>query len=276
MQGSIRLVDEPRLARKRRKRIEQIIKDLHKKHSNKHPDPPLPDFPLSGAAAMLSDPEYEHLLPFPMVHMVTPPRFKVDEKYCWRYMGREKFAELLEELEFIRTSPDHESLWVYGTSGYGKSHLLAALVCYLATEGERVIYLPSVRTCVGNPVRHLQTAMLFAWTDKATQDEIITLNTEEKIKGFLEWRGDFIFVVDQMNELTEAKNENKDAKAKLKSLIQDLVSGHTAIFGTSANYQDYLERQTWRNGFNRTMTVYGGFTPVCLSRLITILLLTVV
>ena len=91
---------------------------------------------------MLSDPEYEHLLPFPMVRMATPARFNIDEKYCWRYMGREKFAELLKELRFIRRIALQESLWVYGTSGYGKSHLLAALVCYLAALGERVIYLP--------------------------------------------------------------------------------------------------------------------------------------
>ena len=271
----IRLVDEPRLARGRRKRIKKMIKDLHQEHSNKHPNSPPPDFPLSGAVAMLSDPKYEHLLPFPMVHMVVPVRFKLDKKCCWRYMGREKFAELLEELQLARSSPDYENLWVYGTSGYGKSHLLAALVCYLAALGERVIYLPSARSCLGNPIRHLQTAMLFAWTDKAAQDKIITLDTQKKIKVFLKEQGKFIFVIDQMNELTEAEDRNKEARAKLKSLIQALVSGRTAVFSTSANYQEYLGRQISQNS-DCTMSVYGGLTPVCRSRLIMILLLTVV
>jgi hypothetical protein len=255
-------MDEHRYAQKRRKRIEKMIKDLHKEHSNKHPNSPPPNFRLSGAVAMLSDPEYEHLLPFPMVRMVVPVRFNLDEKHCWRYMGREKFVELLEELQFVRFSPNHDSLWVYGTSGYGKSYLLAVLVCYLAALGQPVIYIPSPRSCMGDPIRHLQTAMLFAWTDKARQDEIITLDTDEKIKTFLKGQKNFIFVIDQMNELTEAKDDN-DAKADLRKLIRALVSNRTAIFSSSANYNEYLKRQISENN-DLTMNVYNGFTPVCL------------
>ena len=44
IQDAIRLADEPRHARKRRKRIEKMIKDLDKEHSNKHPNSPLPIF----------------------------------------------------------------------------------------------------------------------------------------------------------------------------------------------------------------------------------------
>jgi hypothetical protein len=211
-------MDAPRYARKRRKRIEKMINDLHDEHSNEHPNSSHPDFPLSGPVAILSDPEHEHLLPFPMVRMVTPVRFKLDKKYCWRYMGRKKFAEPQKELQFVRSSPNYESLWVYGTSGYGKAHLLAAPVCYLAALGERVIYLPSARSCIWDPIRYLQTAMLFAWTDKATQDKIITMDTEKKIKDFLKEQRNFIFVIGQMNELTEAGGENKEATIEFTGL----------------------------------------------------------
>jgi hypothetical protein len=34
-----------------------MIRDLHEKHSKQHPYSPHPNFPLSGAVAMLSDPE---------------------------------------------------------------------------------------------------------------------------------------------------------------------------------------------------------------------------
>jgi hypothetical protein len=262
IQDLIRLMDEPKLARKRRERIEEMIKGLHEEHSKKHPNSPS-DVPLSGAVAMLSNPEYERLIPFPMISRVTPVRFPLDKDYCWRYMGREKFAELLKELRSIRDSRNYGSLWVYGTSGYGKSHLLAALVCYLAALGERVIYLPSPHLCIGDPIRSLQTAMLFAWTDEAIQDEIITLDTRKKIKVFLGKQKKFIFVIDQMNELTKAKDESDD-KAKLRTLIQALVSGRTTVFSTSANYQEYLNRQTSETN-DRTMRVYGGFTLVCLN-----------
>jgi hypothetical protein len=263
IRDAVPLVEEPEHARTRRRRVEEMIRDIHNKHPNEDPQSPFSDFPLSRAVAMLSNPEHEHLIPFPMVGMVTPTRFELDDKYCWRYMGREKFVELLEELQFVRFSPNHDSLWVYGTSGYGKSHLLAALVCYLAALGKPVIYIPSPRSCMGDPIRYLQTAMLFAWTDKARQDEIITLDTDEKIKTFLKGQKNFIFVIDQMNELTEAKNDN-DAKADLRKLIRALVSNRTTVLSASANYNEYLKRQISENN-DLTMNVYGGFTLVCLN-----------
>lgn len=67
-----------------------------------------------------------------------------------------------------------------------------------------------------------------------------------------------------MDELTQAKNEDKEARAKLKSMIDTLVSCRTTVYSTSPNYQEYLDRQLSQNN-DHTMSVYGGFTPVCLN-----------
>jgi len=259
----VRLADEPPHAWDRRVEIEKRIHALDEEHSNS-PNPTYSKFPLPGAVALLSDPKREHVIPFPIVRMGTPGRFRLDKKYCWRYMGREKFADLLNELQLVQSKSNYKRLWVHGTSGYGKSHLLAALVCYLAALDNQVIYLPDCRLCLENPIEHLQTAMLFAWTDEGTQNEILTLDTEEKIKKFLGKQDDVLFVIDQMDALSEANTENNEDKVKLRALIDNLISSRKAVLGTSANDQEYLKRQISENN-DRTMRVYGGFTKVCLN-----------
>ena len=117
-------------------------------------------------------------------------------------MGRERFAELLERLWDIQRRHDRSALWVYGTKGYGKSHLLAALVCFLSARKEKVVYIPDCREYVQDPVRYLQMAMLFAWADDDNiQREIIGLDTWKKIDDFFQSCKNIIFVIDQMNAL---------------------------------------------------------------------------
>jgi chromosomal replication initiation ATPase DnaA len=89
----------------------------------------------------------------------------------WSYVGRMKFKELLQELKEVRESTKYTALWLYGTQGYGKFHLLAALVCYLAAADERIVYIPGCRAMLNSPVRYIQAAMLFAWADDITTQE---------------------------------------------------------------------------------------------------------
>ena len=83
----------------------------------------------------------------------------------WRYVGRTKFKQLVQNFDEVRCDEHYTSLWLYGTQGYGKSHLLAALVCYLAAQDERVVYIPDCRSLLDDPVEYVKTAMLFAWAD---------------------------------------------------------------------------------------------------------------
>ena len=77
-------------------------------------------------------------------------------------MGRDRFSELVDRFEHIQKDPSHSSLIVYGTRGYGKSHLLAALVCCLAATAAKVIYIPDCRELMKDPVSYVIAAMSHA------------------------------------------------------------------------------------------------------------------
>ncbi|KAF8537670.1 hypothetical protein BDD12DRAFT_845820, partial [Trichophaea hybrida] len=85
-------------------------------------------------------------LPFPALSILKPTdRFAFDTDRNWDYMPRRKFSELLYQVEALIELPDRASvIWLYGTIGYGKSHVLAALVCFLmksALLSGKVTYL---------------------------------------------------------------------------------------------------------------------------------------
>ena len=78
----------------------------------------------------LSTPSVELIkLPFPTLSIRKPTdRFAFDTDRNWEYMPRRKFGELLHQVEALIEQPDRASaIWLYGTIGYGKSHVLAAL-----------------------------------------------------------------------------------------------------------------------------------------------------
>jgi len=166
-------------ARERRKHIREIITDL------------------DDSVNKLSDPVFEATLPFPFVGVTVPNRFKVANGN-WQYVGRTRFKELLQKVEDVRVSEVYTTTWLYGTPGYGKSHLLAALVCYLAAQDVRVVYIPDCRELVDEFIEYVRAAMLFAWADDITaQEEIMALKTEADIRLFFKEERNVTFVVDR-------------------------------------------------------------------------------
>jgi hypothetical protein len=225
---------------------------------------------LPDAVVQLSNPAFHTKLPFPFVGAAVPGRFNIgsDSGANWFYTGRKKFVELLDGLRDVRDSLDRSALWVYGTKGYGKSHLLAALACYLTAQGERVVYIPDCRECLKDPVPYVRAAMLFAWADnKAMQDKIITLDTRKKIQHFFEHYTDAILFIDQVNACEGMEWEDQETrnwKGEIKRWLDSCRAQHTTILSTSANYRSYLETAT-KESTEKTIYVYGGFTKVSLS-----------
>ncbi|KIX06463.1 uncharacterized protein Z518_04439 [Rhinocladiella mackenziei CBS 650.93] len=219
-------------ANKRRKAIRDMITQMNDspdQHSNSVD-------PLPGAVDKLSDPTLNHTLDFPFSHHI-PPRFRGPGRAQakWSYMGRTMFKDLLNEVREVRKSRVYRRIWLYGNEGFGKSHLLAALVCYLAAQDERVVYLPNCWELLEYHVHYVKLAMLFAWADDfATQKKIMALYTEDEIQESFRLQKNVIFVVDEMNAF----------KAKI---------------GTCANSTDDLEEINSQT-LNRVVRVYGGFT----------------
>jgi hypothetical protein len=216
--------------------------------------------PFPNAVDLLSDPTYQCTLPFPFIGFVAPKRFN-SLGQTWQYVGRTKFKELLQALKEV-LKERYTTLKLYGTQGYGKSHLLAALVCYLAAQDERVVYIPDCRAWLENPVQYMQAAMLFAWADDTTtQEEIMALHTEDEITAFFRLQEKALIVVDQENELTQS-NPRKEAKcAQLDHWLVLLAFRHKKVYSSSANDMNFHDQASKQN-YDLVLSVYGGLDDV--------------
>ena len=127
-------------------------------------------------------------------------------------MGREKFRTLVHEVECLYKDNSKTRLIVYGTRGYGKSHLLAALVCLLAAGKTHVVYVPDCRELMKRQVRYMKAAMLFAWAgDTSKQQAILMLDDLKAMDEFLEEQSailNVVFVIDQLNALEIEKDDD--------------------------------------------------------------------
>ena len=109
-------------------------------------------------------------LPFPSPHEV-PECFAIDDYensiFYLSYMGREAFATVWSSCLFIKNRVKcRRSMYVYGTNGYGKSHILGALACLLVRHGLRVVYFPDCRAALcGNPALHVREILLLTFGD---------------------------------------------------------------------------------------------------------------
>lgn len=214
----------------------------------------------------LSNPTFDTKLPFPFVGYAVPERFQVnseDYESYWYYTGRENFVELREEFERIRHSCQRSALTIYGTRGYGKSHLLAALVCCLAAREEKIVYIPDCREFMKQPVPYIRAAALFAWADdESKQQRIMALDTQEKIDRFFQGQSDVVFVIDQLNALEEEEGDDKptiNKKAELRYWLQGIEVTGKAIHASSANNYSILNKPL-KQSSNEIMYVYGGLT----------------
>jgi hypothetical protein len=87
----------------------------------------------------LSSPSTFTVFPFPSPLSMPSQRFKkkkINGIDHFEYMGRSQFRKLQKRVENEDFLDASESLYLYGTSGSGKSHLLAALVYQLIREGK--------------------------------------------------------------------------------------------------------------------------------------------
>ena len=249
-----------------RKRIQQEIEKLDQSFVSSSKEV----VPYPNSVFQLSNPTFDTKLPFPFVGQTVPGRFRVngkDNERNWFYMGREKFTELRERFERLRSDTTLSTLIIYGTRGYGKSHLLAALVCYLAAQKGKVVYIPDCREFMKEPVPYIIAAMLLAWADDNSKQQIImTLDTQEKIYQFFKGQKKVVFVIDQVNALQKEGDDDEytaNKKARLHEWLQHLMARHKAVLSSSANNHSILN-QAQKQSSNDVMNVYGGLTRVSL------------
>ena len=191
-----------------------------------------------------ADPAQLLQLPFPFLWDELPSdRFDISEAQ-FTYVGREMFKELWNKVETMRQIPHARDLFLCGTMGYGKSHILACIALLLIQKGEGVVYLPDCRALLGNVVPYVKAAMLLTFGDSPViQQRVQGLRTMEDITDFFLRRTPLrkiFFIIDQFNALEpvtegcrgDISNEEKDI---VEMFLSNITGSHRRIRGAFAN-----------------------------------------
>jgi hypothetical protein len=214
----------------------------------------------------LSNPTTFRRLPFPSLHPMPFQRFdtkKINGIHQFDYMGRSKFRELQNRAKGKHFLDVSESIYVSGTSGSGKSHLLAAFVCHLIREGKRVFYLPDCSTSLLlDPARAIWTALRFAFYDSAALGTIGHDDVNALINLMSNHR-DLDIIVDQVNALEITENDScKATKVLALRWLRAMRFKHRYIFSATANENSNREVDRKQSGIT-VFRMLGGMNKVC-------------
>ncbi|KAF8535742.1 hypothetical protein BDD12DRAFT_912599 [Trichophaea hybrida] len=215
-----------------------------------------------------SDPSLTMYLPFlgPSDHMSS--RFIYNSDNEFRFRGREPFKKLAELALSLEPAKGRQFLFLHGTLGVGKSHLMAALACYLTRRGKRVVFLPDCLALLKSPLPGVREALTIAFSDEPLLvDEIFEARTKDDLEDLcakISTEHTLYFLIDQANALdTMPEGEdrvNQSRKDFVKDLLNTLASKSIKIESSSANYKhglNYRHREV-----NETrMTMYHGLQP---------------
>ena len=217
----------------------------------------------------LSDPNTFITLPFPSPLRTPAERFAIqrDTVKRFQYMGRSHFQDLLTAVADPRFLDGSSTLYLYGPSGTGKSHLLAALVFHLIREGERVVFIPDCGDLLTNLRIVIREALLFAFHDNPYLcDEINRTNDIDDLVRFVEQRAHhtLYIIVDQRNALDPngLLDLQGDDKIAAFRTIDKLRAFQRYIFSASANEQSDREHRDKQTEIN-TLEYRAGLNEVC-------------
>jgi len=207
----------------------------------------------------LSNPAVWTTLPFPCVHDHLPgDRFVLDQDGTFMFMGRLRVESVLEEI-----AKGGSPINIYGTKGYGKSHIIAAVVAQLMQNPETyVVFLPHARNLAKTPMTYLRSALCLAFVrDEEVLLRIASCNTVPELLAAVEVLDQFILVVDQMNSLeddSKLRKEDKDVAYDIIGKLSDVGNCKLCVKGFSANNQTMIAYHETQTG-ERNLAFFGGF-----------------
>ena len=201
---------------------------------------------------------------------------------CFRFIGRtimtELFAAIGNVFSINYTLPvgtaaeypvgNHvygmwKKMFITGTPGFGKTYMLAAFAYRLKYEyyhhlfKYRVVYIPDCTTFAENHIEQMKYALLIAFSSPSEITErrkIYYLKTENAIQDFCDAETNLLFIIDQVNALTENIEVNKFLNLCLSSKIVVKCATVTDRIG-----QDSISKQ--RN--TKVLKMFGCMDEVC-------------
>jgi len=171
-------------------------------------------------------------------------------------MGRSRFEELVLEMEKPGFMKTWMAIYLYGSSGSGKSHILAALAFKLAREGKRILYFPDCSTLVKEFELCLRGALSFAFYDSDLLEEILSARNEEELVRFWQNQRGHYILVDQLNAL-----ENCDNGPQIRRRLDGMAYRHHYIFSASANEKSCKDANMKQSSIT-TIPYHGGINEV--------------
>jgi hypothetical protein len=215
----------------------------------------------------LSSPSTFKALPFPSLFPMPSQRFEkkvIDGIDHFEYMGRSHFHELqrlVQSEDFLNAS---ESLYLYGTSGSGKSHILAALAYHLICAGQRVIYVPDCSNLCLGPAEQIWKALKFAFYDSAALGSTGDSYDVDAFIHLISQRQDLYIIVNQTNALEIAEDDSRGAPT-LQAIhwLDALRLNHPThyIFSASANEKSNRDADRKQSSIS-VFRIFGGMSPV--------------
>ncbi|PKK57888.1 hypothetical protein RhiirC2_763739, partial [Rhizophagus irregularis] len=176
-------------------------------------------------------------------------------------MGRTKFEQVLEDINKLRPR-SYMKLFIYGTVGYGKSHILTAIACFLFRTRRRVVFLPDCRQLAVDPVEYIKLALFLTYENDDVK--ISEINACEDfcqiIKFCKSLEEKLYFIVDQMNALDEGDNTgiSLEKKRQIRENLDKMVDNHFYIMSSSANNKTMLHLMAKQTG-ELKIKLFGGF-----------------
>jgi hypothetical protein len=212
-----------------------------------------------------ADPATRVLLPFPSLIELPVNRFLWTNKngvLHFEFMGRTIFGELKTRTKKDNFTNALETLYVYGTSGSGKSHLIAAFVCQLICLGHRVLYLPDCYFMLMDPPLAIRKALIFAFHDTNDLDDVDMFDHQSML-NFISGKEKLWIIVDQLNALEVLGKDDglNDRKRDVRAMLDRMQPGHPYVLSASANEVSNRE-VTFKQKRTDVLTVYGGLTNV--------------
>jgi hypothetical protein len=218
-----------------------------------------------------SNPKKLLSLPFPYPGQKKPiDRFAINDNGFFNFMGRKEFKNVLTTINEFRRGTGYMKLFVYGTVGYGKSHILSAIACFLFRTGRRVVYIPDCRQLAVDPTKYVKYALFLTYNDDDTKiREINACEDFCQIIDFCESLDETLyFIVDQMNALDEEDKTgvSLEIKQQIRRDIDKMVDNHFYIMSSSANNKSMLYLMPKQTG-ELKVKLFGGFDEVRLRNL---------
>ena len=215
-----------------------------------------------------SDPTQLTMLPFPSPLAIPFQRFEWREQdnLCYfQYMGRSKFTDLYALTQGPNFRKGFEKIYLYGSSGSGKSHILAALACCLIWEGKRVVYVPDCSLLLADFAQTIRIALSCAFYD--SQKHLKTIESARNVDALIDFchkQTDIHFIVDQLNALElGGRNKNSDdTKRRVKESLGRMTLLQKYIFSASANEQSNQVADQKQSGIT-VVRINGGMNQVC-------------